>query len=157
MHRTPIETGSFQDTSIQQTDEVFNPVRAETALWTAVITQALMDAGCESKKPEAQHDKAKAIRWLTGFSDDFITVCLNAGLDPEYVCQQSKKALARGCAWRRGLYEQRIQKRAYYAQLETKSSIALHPTKRHHFKRPSLTMALPYKNPPQYSAVRSAA
>lgn len=88
-------------------DSDFNPVSGEMALWKAVITQALMDAGSESKKPEAQHAKTKAIRWLLGFSDDFITVCLNAGKNPERVRDDAKAAIARGCVWRQGMAEKR--------------------------------------------------
>lgn len=79
----------------------FNPVKGEMALWSAVITQALMDAGSESKKPEAKKEKAKAIRWLLGSSVDFQIVCLNAGLDPSYVQQKALEAIGRNCSWRR--------------------------------------------------------
>ena len=85
----------------------YNPVKSEMALWTAVITQALMDAGSESSKPEAQHEKAKAIRWLLGNSEDFITVCQNAGLDPQSIRQKAMSAIERGCVWRRGMTEKR--------------------------------------------------
>lgn len=88
-------------------DSDFNPASGEMALWKAVITQALMDAGSESKKPEAQHEKAKAIRWLLGFSEDFVTVCLNAGKNPERVRDDAKAAIARGCVWRQGMAEKR--------------------------------------------------
>lgn len=91
-------------------DSDFNPASGEMALWKAVITQALMDAGSESKKPEAQHEKAKAIRWLLGFSDDFVTVCLNAGKNPERVRDDAKAAIARGCVWRQGMAEKRQKK-----------------------------------------------
>lgn len=86
----------------------YDPIKAERALWSAVITQALMDAGSASKKPEAQHEKAKAIRWLLGNSEDFITVCQNADLDPHYVREKAKAAIDRGCIWRRGMTEKRI-------------------------------------------------
>lgn len=96
-----------KDNSSAFHNEPFNPVKGEMALWTAVITQALMDAGSESRKPEAQHEKARAIRWLLGNSEDFITVCQNAGLSPQYVRSKAKSAIERGCAWRRGMAEQR--------------------------------------------------
>lgn len=85
----------------------YDHVKAEKALWAAVITQALMDAGSESRKPEARHEKAKAIRWLLGNSEDFITVCQNAELDPQYVRSKAKAAIERGCVWRRGMAEKR--------------------------------------------------
>lgn len=85
-----------------------------------------MDAGSESKKPEAKHEKAKALRWLLGNSDDFITVCLNAGYCPEYVRAKAKKAIERGCVWRQGMEEQRTLRRE---TIEQKAAIfTLHTT-----------------------------
>lgn len=118
----------------------YDPVKAEKALWAAVITQALMDAGSESRKPEARHEKAKAIRWLLGNSEDFITVCQNADLDPQYVRGKAKAAIERGCVWRRGMAEKRMpvqdassNGRKYYI-----------PTAPHHQpRRPHLTASLP--------------
>lgn len=93
-------------------NSVFDPVRAETALWRAVITQALMDAGSESRKPEAAQEKRQAIRWLLGNSEDFTTVCLNADLDPAYVRNKAVAAIERGCVWRQGMAEKRLGKAA---------------------------------------------
>lgn len=81
-------------------DTAFDPVKGERAMWQAVITQALMDARCESKKCEAIHDKRQAISWLLGRSPDFITVCHHANLDPAYVIKKVKQSLARNCRWR---------------------------------------------------------
>lgn len=99
----------------------YNPVKGEMALWTAVITQALMDAGSESRKPDAQHEKAKAIRWLLGNSEDFVTVCQNAGLDPDNIRRKALSAIERGCVWRQGMAEQRKKR------LQTKQHIPLPP------------------------------
>ncbi len=74
--------------------------RAEIGLWRAVITQALMDAGSESRKPEALYHKFEATAWLPGNSRDFVTVCDYAGLDPRYVLRMAARALANGCKWR---------------------------------------------------------
>ena len=74
--------------------------RAEIALWRAVITQALMDAGSESRKPEALYHKFEATAWLTGGGRDFTTVCDYAALDPRYVRRMAAQALAKGCKWR---------------------------------------------------------
>ena len=71
-----------------------------TALWKAVITQALMDAGSNSKKPAMKKAKAQAISWLNGNSDDFAEVCIMAGLDPQNVKEKAKEAIKRGCKWR---------------------------------------------------------
>ena len=78
----------------------FNPVRGEMALWQAVITQALMDASCNSHKYEAKLEKLKATRWLLGGGKDFIAVCHHAGLEPSYVREKVRQALARNCRWR---------------------------------------------------------
>lgn len=108
-------------------NEGYNPVKGEMALWSAVITQALMDAGSESRKPEAQHEKAKAIRWLLGNSEDFITVCLNAGLDPHYIRSKAKEAIERGCVWRSGMAKTRQPLAAAPASLQRKYYIPTPP------------------------------
>lgn len=71
------------------------------ALWRAVITQALQDAGNNFKNPEFKSIKAKAIAWLHSDSDDFMEVCLMAGYDPKYVKKRAKEAIKRNCKWRR--------------------------------------------------------
>lgn len=81
-------------------DSFSNTFEGECALWKAVITQALMDAGSKSLKPESTQEKRRAIQWLLGGSDDFITVCLHADLDPEYVREKARIAIQRGCVWR---------------------------------------------------------
>lgn len=81
-------------------EEPANPVRGEVALWQAVLTQALMDAASGSTKPESLQEKAAALRWLKTHDDDFITVCLNANMEPEYAMKKIEAALARNCRWR---------------------------------------------------------
>jgi hypothetical protein len=75
-------------------------VSGEVALWRAVITQSLQDAGSNSKKPEMRKAKAEAIAWLAGTCEDFEEVCENAHLGTDYVRKKSKEAIARGCVWR---------------------------------------------------------
>lgn len=75
-------------------------IRGETALWRAVIVQALMDASSQSGKMEARYEKSKSCCWLTSYSDDFKTVCDLAGFPPEYVRHRSQQALKRNCKWR---------------------------------------------------------
>ena len=70
------------------------------AMWRGVITQALMDAGSNSAKIEMKKEKARAISWLSGLSDDFEEVCDLAGLSPDYVKKKAKEAIANGCKWR---------------------------------------------------------
>lgn len=75
-------------------------IRGEHALWAAVITQAMMDALSRKRTVEAQHYKQEAIHWLTCNSADFITVCLHAGFDPDYIRVQAKRAMANPKPWR---------------------------------------------------------
>lgn len=72
----------------------------EPGLWRAVITQALMDASSNSQKSENLRHKHEALQWLKGDTDDFLTVCEHAGLDPDYVREQAALAIKRGCSWR---------------------------------------------------------
>lgn len=80
-----------------------NEPDAETALWRAVITQALMDAGSTSGKAQMRYDRAQAIAWLSGTTDDFHEVCTRAHLHPDYVRKKAKEAIHRGCGWRKGM------------------------------------------------------
>lgn len=76
-------------------------VTGEQALWRAVITQALMDAGSTSTRLEAKVARAQAIAWFTRRNRDLQTVCSLAGLDVEYVLGKAKEALKRRCEWRK--------------------------------------------------------
>lgn len=73
-------------------------VRGETALWVAVITQAMMDALSNSKNAETRYHKHEATRWLTGNSRNFITVCHFAGLDPRLYPAQGQARPGRAAA-----------------------------------------------------------
>lgn len=139
-----ISNSSVSKSNILDSDALaYDPTKAERALWAAVITQALMDAGSESRKPEARHEKAKAIRWLLGNSEDFVTVCQNADLDPQYVREKAKMAIERGCVWRRGMAEKRTP--AQTAMPERKQYIPVVP-----LGQPSRPrrVALPLCHPP---------
>ncbi len=72
----------------------------EPGLWRAVITQALLDAACQSRKEEARRSREAALQWLLSDSQDFVTVCDHAGFDADYIRRRAKEALARGCQWR---------------------------------------------------------
>ena len=74
--------------------------KGEKAMWRGVITQALMDAGSNSKKPQMKYNRAQAIAWLSSMGEDFITVCSLADMDPIYVRRKAKEAIARGCIWK---------------------------------------------------------
>jgi hypothetical protein len=84
---------------IEETHED-KPTDPCTALWRAVIMQALIDAGNNFKRAEYKNYKAQAISWLSGNSDDFLEVCMLADMEPDYVKKMTKLALARNCKWR---------------------------------------------------------
>ncbi len=95
---TRISTKEMQDSFL--TAQESEPNCSYRAIWAAVITQALMDAGSNSKKLEMRRQKAHAISWLNGGCDDFLEVCELAGLDSEYVKKKAKEAIKNGCKWR---------------------------------------------------------
>lgn len=86
--------------SLAWLEEPYNHARGEMALWVAVITQAMMDALNRANTAEAAYYKHEAIHWLTGGSKDFIMVCHYAGLDPDYVRRNAKRALVSPVPWR---------------------------------------------------------
>lgn len=90
----------YKPTGLIWFDDAHTTVKGETALWIAVITQAMMDALSHSRDAEMRYYKDEAIRWLTGNSKDFIHVCLFAGMDPDYVRRKAKKSLLHPIAWR---------------------------------------------------------
>lgn len=109
--------------------EPYDSVRAERAMWVAVITQAMMDALSKSAKPEEQFNKFEATRWLTGNSIQFRNVCSLAGLDPDYVRVRAKKALANGISWRAeaGTGKRYEERKAYRERTKIISPISLRP------------------------------
>ena len=78
-----------------------DPTKGENALWRAVITQALMDAGSHSQKNNMRLERAQAISWISGTSTDFYDVCAMADMNPDYVKRKSKEAIKRECKWRK--------------------------------------------------------
>lgn len=78
----------------------YNKARNETALWVSVIAQAMMDALKRPQTPETKYYKREAIDWLSKNSPDFIMVCENAGMNPDYVRKMAKRALVANRRWR---------------------------------------------------------
>ncbi len=93
-------TGYSHDNDFLPEDNISENRPNEVALWRAVITQALMDAGSASQKREMKYDRAQAIAWLSGTSADFHIVCSMADMEPDYVRRKAKEAIERGCVWR---------------------------------------------------------
>lgn len=104
-------------------DSIYDTTRGESALWSAVITQAMIDALSKAKGNEAYTLKLNAVRWLTGNSDDFITVCLLAGMDPDNVRMKAKKAIANPVPWRAapGKGKRYQKRRAWRIKQQTQS------------------------------------
>ena len=87
----------------------------EKALWTAVITQAVVDSLNRSPYSHHRLNKLAAIRWLTEDSESFRFVCLLADLDPVHVRRQAKKALLSPVRWRAdaGFGLRYVEKKSY--------------------------------------------
>lgn len=102
MSSSPLNGGNTVPLFVPEstTDQPTSYARGEQALWTAVITQALMDAASRSAKHDAKREKSRAEDWLGTFDDDFQDVCDLAGLDPDYVITRATRALSSGCQWR---------------------------------------------------------
>lgn len=102
MHASPLPSPLHQTLGTPDSyhDSPQSFARGEQALWTAVITQALMDAASQSAKRDARKDKTRARDWLATPTDDFQDVCDLAGLDPSYVATRAERAIASGCQWR---------------------------------------------------------
>ena len=96
----PTQRKRKHTSSILWLEETYNTARGETALWVAVITQAMMDALSKCKKSESQYNRLQATRWLTDNGKDFIDVCLAAGMNPDYVRRKAKQVLASPSPWR---------------------------------------------------------
>lgn len=105
----------------------YNHARGETALWVAVITQAMMDALSNAASAEARYHKNEAIHWLTGNSRDFVMVCLSAGMDPDCVRRKAKRALASPSPWRAeaGKGKRYLERKAYRQKLKNQKPVPL--------------------------------
>jgi hypothetical protein len=68
-------------------------------------------------------DWAQVISWLSSHSADFATVCLMAGLEPEYVRTKAKEAIARGCAWRKDELKNIRRQKRLRKKLSPKSTV----------------------------------
>jgi hypothetical protein len=97
--------------------DAYNSARGETALWVAVITQAMMDGLSRCRKTESKYRKHEATVWLTNNSKDFIDVCLCAGLNPDYVRRKAKQLLSSPRPWRAAAGEgKRYEERRRYRE-----------------------------------------
>jgi len=147
---------SKKDTYLATFSDPFpNTVEGECALWKAVITQALMDAGSNSFKTEAIQEKRRAIQWLLSGDDDFITVCLHANLDPEYVREKARIAIKRGCVWRAAPSAKKSAPAPVLPLRDTTKKVGLPFPLRHKSQRPArieTTYPIPLRAEPRVSA-----
>ena len=68
--------------------------KGETALWRAVIGQALIDAKYgNGKKRNSKYTKESAQSWLLCNQADFTTVCERAGLEPVAIRERARRFL----------------------------------------------------------------
>ena len=80
-----------------------NSSRGERSLWRAVIMQALIDSVSISKRTEKVLARESAIKWFDLSNQHFLSVCLMADLQPEYVIKKSKFAIQNYSQWKRNL------------------------------------------------------
>lgn len=101
----------------------YDTTKPERALWVAVITQAMMDALSRSNNAEARYQREESIRWLTSNSKDFVTVCLYAGFDPDYIRKRVKQTLASPRLWRAepGKGKRYLERKAYRERLRAEA------------------------------------
>lgn len=116
-------------------EETFNT--PERKLWRSVIGQALVDAASNSHKPEARYHKKKAIEWLTGEDPDFISVCTLADLDPGYVKEKAKAAIADAHANSATIMQRHHAKKKSIAKQASSTTIEY---KAHNFPMPCASM-----------------
>lgn len=105
----------------------------ETRLWQMVIVQALMDALSRTEDKQAPHRKREAIAWIKSYSEDFVTVCLCAGLDPASIREKSLRAIAKGTRLRTEMgkapdYHKRKLYRMRYKQIRNENTIRMAAT-----------------------------
>lgn len=73
----------------------------ETALWRAVILQALLDCLSQSKKKANVQAREEAIEWLNPQNNEFKAICSFAQLEPDYVFKKAIHAFKNQHLWRR--------------------------------------------------------
>ena len=68
----------------------------EKRLFIAVLSQAVHDAFANHVP---RHEKQQAQAWLLGNSQDFRTICENAGRDSRYVITRIKRKILQSSGW----------------------------------------------------------
>jgi hypothetical protein len=121
--------------------ELSNNSCGESAMWIAVLTQAVMDSISRANNSEARTAKNDAIRWLTGNSKDFVDVCLLAGYDPDYIRLTAKRVIANPKRWRAepGEGKRYQERRAYRERAEKRKPMAPKP------KAPAIVIAFAWQ------------
>ena len=70
------------DEDIFRSSKIRNP---HNLLWRAVIAQAFIDAKSKNKDRKYKYYRNKAVKWLDINNEDFLEVCVLAGLEPQFV------------------------------------------------------------------------
>ena len=93
--------GDAYQAAVKRGEELkINGIRAEVAMWVAVITQAVQDALSRSTSTEMVYHKGQAVIWLTRRSQGLADVCEMAYLDMDYVITKATYAIENEVKWR---------------------------------------------------------
>ena len=87
--------------SVSNTFESHNQSSGEISMFRAVIMQALLDIGSNSKRTEDKVAKNQALSWFDIKNKDFLMVCDFANFDPHQTLKNAKRAIANGCKWKK--------------------------------------------------------
>ena len=99
--KTRKETNIFSLQGVREKDKIGKNQNPESALWKAVIMQAVLDVMSNSKRASEILAKNTARDWLNEKNPSFIKVCGYAGLSPNWVMKKVEYALENPRMWRR--------------------------------------------------------
>jgi hypothetical protein len=82
---------------MRETFDPYSQIEGEyskhTALWKAVILQALIDLKSNMLRPDAELCRKKALQWIDINNQDFLDVCDRAEISPAVVCKCKERIL----------------------------------------------------------------
>ncbi len=71
----------------------FANIKPEGKLRKAIILQAMVDATSISTNPSDRKISDDAIEWIFGKSENFIIMCEEAGVEPDYIARRTQEAM----------------------------------------------------------------
>lgn len=77
----------------EQYDDSLTTAEECAAIWQAVLVNAVQEAKGNGAKKAVKKCAKDSRNWLLGMSDDYLTVCRFAGVDPIWMRNEVKKAL----------------------------------------------------------------